>query len=115
MKSSSLAAALAIALAAPNFSQASVDLTKLPAVVAFYKQPDFCMYMADIPETQSEAFEREFSRAVEAAVEAMRKRQPSLTQNNAILKLKAGCERSLGWPSPASGRMRKSGMAGEKV
>jgi len=71
MKSSSLVAALAIALTAPTFSQASVDLMKLPPVVAFYKQPEYCMYTADIPENQSEAFEREFSRAVDRRLDVL--------------------------------------------
>lgn len=93
MKRYPLAAALTTALIFSASSQASIDRPKLPAIAAFYKNPAFCMYMADIPETQSEMFEHEFSLAMDAAVNAMRKRQPSLTQNGAILKLNDGCSR----------------------
>ena len=66
-----------------------------PAVSAFYRHPAHCAYMAGLPENDSPEFIERFEADVQAAVEALRVRNPSLDLTNALFHLKAGCDRAL--------------------
>jgi hypothetical protein len=66
-----------------------------PAVSAFYRHPEHCAYMAGLPENDSPEFIERFEVDVQAAVEALRVRNPSLQLTDALFHLKAGCDRTL--------------------
>lgn len=66
-----------------------------PAVSAFYRHPEHCAYMAGLPENDSPEFIKRFEVDVQAAVAALRVRNPALDLTNALFRLKAGCDRAL--------------------
>ena len=66
-----------------------------PAVSAFYRHPEHCAYMAGLPENDLPEFIERFEIDVQAAVEALRVRNPSLQLTDALFHLKAGCDRTL--------------------
>lgn len=87
-----LLAVLASAFAA---SANAADLSKLAPVKAFYADTSHCMYMVDNPGEASDAVGQRFSKAVESAVAAMLKADPSMSLDKALTYLRKGCNASL--------------------
>jgi len=86
-------AALGLAFIAPVW--AASDLAKLPSVKAFYADAGNCMYMVDNPAEVADSVSQRFSKAADAAVDAMLREQASMTRDKALLQLRKGCDATL--------------------
>lgn len=90
-----LVASAFLLLAIPAVVSAKPRQADPPAVSAFYRDPEHCAYMAGLPENDSPEFLKRFEADIQAAVQALRVRDPSLNVTNALFHLKAGCDRAL--------------------
>lgn len=81
--------------APPTDACASPRSVDPPAVIAFYRHPEHCAYMASPPENDSPGFIQRFETDVKAATNALRTMNPSWSLTKALFHLKAGCDQAL--------------------
>lgn len=95
-----LSAALPLAASVANAATSQADL---PAVSAFYAHPEHCVGMVSVIEDQSPEQVAAFDAARSRAVADLRRVRPQLSNLDALLALKAGCDRSLADKARAGG------------
>lgn len=107
-----LSAALPLAASVASARTAQADS---PAVAAFYAHPDHCVGMVSVIEDQTPEQVTAFEAARTRAVADLRRARPQMSDLEALLALKSGCDRTLAEKARAGGAKNTASAAAPRT
>jgi hypothetical protein len=78
------------------------------ALTEFYAHPEHCVGMVSVIEDQTDEQASAFEQASTAALKVLRQASPKLTENEALLALRSGCEKAIDAQARASSLKRSA-------
>lgn len=113
-----LAALVALSAALPLFASVASARTPQadpPAAASFYAHPDHCVGMVSVIEDQTPEQVAAFDAARTRAVADLRRARPQMSDLDALLALKSGCDKSLAEKARTGGGKNSATTAAPRV